>query len=139
MARNMPVVLVADADPDLSDLIRLFLVGRGYAVETVSEASECLERLRRRPPDVLVLERELFQGGGDDILAYLRQAGPSPLPAVVLTTGAPVDRSERAVAPVVACLRKPFHLVALLESIAASPGVHRPTPYPLVVQPHFSR
>lgn len=139
MATNMPVVLVADADPELSDLIRLFLVKGGYAVETASEASECLERLRRLAPDVLVLERELPRCGGDGVLAYLREAGPTPLPAIVLTTGNPVDPREPSVAPVVACLRKPFRLVALLERITASPGVPRPTPYPLLVQPHFSR
>jgi CheY-like chemotaxis protein len=115
-----PVVLVTDSDPELADLFRLFLVEMGYVVETASKALECLERLRRNPPDVLVLDRELLWGGGDGVLARLREEGPVPVPAVVLTTGDDADPPEPLGAPVVACLRKPFTLAKLLKNIANS-------------------
>jgi len=113
-------VLVTDADPEFTHLIRRFLTEKGYAVETASGGLECLDRLRRNSPDVLVLNRELLWGGGDGVLALLREGGDVSPPAVVLTTGDVADPHELLGAPVVGCLRKPFALHELLKSISAS-------------------
>src|SRR5947209_8489515 len=116
----MPVVLVTDADPELTHLFRQFLIEKGYAVETASGGLECLDRLRRNSPDVLVLDRELPWGGGDGVLARLREDGPVPPPAVVLTTGSSACPPEVLDSAVVGCLRKPFALAELLECITVS-------------------
>ncbi len=113
-----PVVLVTDADREYADLLVQFLARQGYAAETASGGLECLDKLRRLSPEVLVLDRELPWGGGDGVLACLREDVPTPRPAVVLTTRDAEWPAERLDAPVVGCLRKPIHLAELLKSLA---------------------
>lgn len=112
-----PFVLVADADPELADLIGSYLDAIGYSVDCVTTGPECLEHLRRRSPDVLVYSQDLSWGGGDGVLSVLHDDGDSAIPAVVLTTG------EDSVAPqatsLVTPLQKPFRLAELAKCIAA--------------------
>lgn len=119
----MPVVLVTDADQDFAELAQMFLTRRGYVAETATGGLECLDKLRRLSPNVLVLDRELPWGGGDGVLAYLREERLSVAPSVVLTTREHDCPPELLGAPVVGCLRKPFALADLLVSIAAVQGV----------------
>jgi DNA-binding NtrC family response regulator len=117
-------VLIADGDAELSDRQRQFLTERGYEVETASDGLECLENLRRVTPDVLVLDQELHWGGGDGVLAWLRELGVRPEVAVVLTAtaGFSPHAAEDNEPPVVKFLPKPFGLAALLESVQAAVG-----------------
>jgi DNA-binding response OmpR family regulator len=126
-----PRLLIADDDAELCQLYGRFLAERGYEVETSTDGLDCLRKLRCRQPAVLVLDLELRWGGGDGVLAWLReQAGPA-LPAVVLlASGAsPEPLTELVVPPVTCCLRKPFSLDALLNGVrtAAAQGQRRST------------
>ena len=116
----MPVVLVTDADRELTDVFRAYLLKGGYRVETASGGLECLQKLRQCSPDVLVLDRELPWGGGDGVLACLSEAGPGVSPAVVLTTRDIDSPDEPLDPPIVGYLRKPFALAELLKRIAAA-------------------
>jgi DNA-binding response OmpR family regulator len=49
-------ILFADGDGDLCDLYQMYVADRGYHVEIASEGLDCLEKLRRARPDVLVLD-----------------------------------------------------------------------------------
>lgn len=49
-------LLIADSEPLVRERGRGYFTNRGYAVETAADALQCLDRQRRRPPDVLVLE-----------------------------------------------------------------------------------
>src|SRR5215471_16826130 len=116
-----PRLLIADSDPDFCHVFQRVFAGRGYEVETASDGLSCLEKLRRTNPVVLLLERELYWGGGDGILAWLREERAMSGPAVVLTATAgslpevPADTSP----PVVKFLPKPFLVRDLLESLQA--------------------
>ena len=52
-----PTLLIAQSDAELRDAYRRFLTGRGYDVETAADGLDCLEKLRRVAPAVLVLDR----------------------------------------------------------------------------------
>ena len=110
-------VLVADSDPTLADIYQSFFSSEGYEVETTADGLECLKRTRQRVPDVLVLEYELPWGGGEGVLANLREEYPFMLIGVVLLTCdySVEDLSDELEPPVVGCLRKPFRLRELLE------------------------
>lgn len=69
------------------------------------------------PPDVLVLERELFWGGGDGVLAVLREERFRWPEAVIMTTADCRGDSPRTLPPVAAVLRKPFCMAALWEAV----------------------
>jgi CheY-like chemotaxis protein len=139
-------VLIAEGDPELSSVFWRFLTERGYLAQTAADGLDCLEKLRRRPPGVLVLDPELrwgsgvgalawlrdvslpgrFRGprrsGGAGVLTWLRDEGPLPAVPVILTprTGYPRNVAEFLEPPVVHCLPKPFALTALRESVLSA-------------------
>ena len=115
-------LLIADGDAELCDLCRRFLTARGYDVETSLDGLDCLEKLRRLEPAVLVLDPELLWGGGDGVLAWLREESLMPGIPVILTAtaGYPQDFAEFTEPPVVDYLPKPFALTALLEKVRSA-------------------
>jgi len=81
-------LLIAQGDAALCDLYRQFLAKHGYAVETSSDGLDCLRKLRQVTPAALVLDLELRWGGGDGILAWLREANQAHGIPVILTAAA---------------------------------------------------
>lgn len=66
-------VLLADADANLVGLYQRFLLGRGFRARVVHNALDCVSQLREETPDVLVLDPLLPWGGGDGVLALMRE------------------------------------------------------------------
>ena len=90
----MPRVLVVDDEPDLVELLRWNLVEAGYDVDAASSGSEALERVRRSPPDLVVLDLMLPDISGTEVCRKLR-ANPehADLPIIMLTAKAEeIDR-----------------------------------------------
>ena len=114
-----PILLIAESDAELRDAYRRLLAGHGFDVETAADGLDCLEKLRRLAPEVLVLDPELRWGGGDGLLARLREERATSGVSVVLTAmaGNPPDVAGDIEPPVVQFLPKPFSLAALLESV----------------------
>jgi DNA-binding NtrC family response regulator len=115
-----PLLLVAEGDAELREAYRKALAMHSYHVETAADGLECLEKLRRLMPEVL--DRDLRWGGGDGVLAWLREQCALARALVVLTAtaGCPADVPEPVQPPVVKLLPKPFTLAALLESVGAA-------------------
>jgi DNA-binding NtrC family response regulator len=88
-------------------------------METSLDGLDCLEKLRRVEPAVLELDPEVRWGGGDGVLAWMREESLMPCIPVILTAtaGYPKDFAEFIEPPVVDYLPKPFALNALLESV----------------------
>jgi two-component system OmpR family response regulator len=83
-ATSTPELLVVDDDEGLRLLMTDSLRAEGYAVETAADARETLARLDRRPPDLLVLDLKLPDGGGPELIARLQRDRPA-VPFVVVT------------------------------------------------------
>jgi DNA-binding response OmpR family regulator len=114
-----PTLLIAEGDAGLRAVYQRFLSERGYDVQTASDGLDCLEKLRRVRPVVLVLDRELRWGGGDGVLAWLREEHAACKIPVVLTAtvGSAPDVAADIRPPVVRFLFKPFALATLLASV----------------------
>jgi DNA-binding NtrC family response regulator len=115
-------LLIGDGDAELCDLYSRFLTARGYDVATSLDGLDCLEKLRQLESVVLVLDPDLRWGGGDGVLAWLREESLMPGIPVILTAtaGYAQDFAEFFEPPVVDYLRKPFTLTALLESVRSA-------------------
>jgi two-component system phosphate regulon response regulator OmpR len=115
-------VLFADGDAQSRGVYSRFLSERGYAVQIASNGLDCLEKLRQARPAVLVLDLELRWGGGDGVLAYLREDASASRVAVILlaTPGYPPAVTRAIEPPVVSILPKPFVPAVLLESVRAA-------------------
>jgi DNA-binding response OmpR family regulator len=60
----------------------------GFDVTTANGGVECVEKLRDYAPDVLVLEPSIPWGGGDGVLALIREESDVPqVPVIALTYG----------------------------------------------------
>lgn len=114
-----PDLLVAEGDIELCRIFQRFLTKQGYQVATAVDGLECLEKLRQAAPAVLILDRELCWGGGDGVLAWLREENAALDVRVILTdtVGYGPEGAPAVQAPVVQFLPKPFALTALLESV----------------------
>jgi DNA-binding response OmpR family regulator len=114
-----PVLLVADSDAELCELYTMFFSELGYEVDAAFDGLDCVDKLRRLGPAVLLLDRELHWGGADGVLAWLREQSPLPEVSVVLTTGVDhtPDHPDDMDPPVVTCLTKPFAPELLLETV----------------------
>lgn len=98
-------VLIAVSDSELLFDCRNHLVMEGFVVQTTTSGLDCLARLRAFLPDLLVLDMDLPWGGGDGVLARLREECDLPqAPRVVLFSRSgrfgPVNVSW----PIVECL-----------------------------------
>jgi CheY-like chemotaxis protein len=120
----MTRVLIAEASPAVGASCRRFLSGCGCEVETAANGAECVERLGRFLPDVLVLALGLPSGGAGRVLSWLhRVEARHPVPAVVLTGRASSQNLSEIIltAPVVeAYFQDPLGLPVLVEVIRSA-------------------
>jgi two-component system alkaline phosphatase synthesis response regulator PhoP len=87
-------ILVVEDDPDIRELLRYNLAQEGLAVEEAQDGTEAIERIRRRAPDLLVLDLMLPGMTGLELCRVLRtEPATAALPILVVTAkGAEVDR-----------------------------------------------
>lgn len=111
-------LLIADSDAAVMERCAHYFGNRGYQVELATHGLECLEALKRLPRDVLVLERELLWGGGDGVLAYLREGHFVWPETVIVTSSEPAIVTQPSLqAPVKAVLKRPFSVAALFHAV----------------------
>jgi len=76
-------VLVAEDDPDLLTFLREALEAEGMAVETVADGAGTLLAVGADPPDIVLLDLDLPDLDGLEVLSAVRRRGD--LPVIVLT------------------------------------------------------
>jgi two-component system phosphate regulon response regulator PhoB len=79
-------VLVVDDEPDLLELVRFHLVQAGFEVETARDGRHGIEAIRRRRPDLVVLDWMLPDLPGSEVCRQVR-SDPQlrDLPILLLT------------------------------------------------------
>lgn len=84
-----PLILVADDDPDIRDLVAFKLTNAGYEVEAVADGLAALDSVRRRPPRLVVLDVMMPGLSGLDVTQQLRaDARTATVPVILLTAKA---------------------------------------------------
>ena len=89
-----PRILVVEDEPDLAEVLQFNLEKAGFAVDIERRGDTALEALRRRLPDLLVLDLMLPGLDGLELTRLLkRDAATARVPLVMLTArGEEVDR-----------------------------------------------
>ena len=87
-------VLVVEDEADIRELLRYNLAQEGFAVEEAADGAQALERIKRRAPDLIVLDLMLPGMSGLELCRRIRAtAETASLPILVATAkGAEVDR-----------------------------------------------
>jgi two-component system alkaline phosphatase synthesis response regulator PhoP len=114
-------ILVVEDQAATADLIVEVLGGEGYDVQTVDTLAKARARLKKNPPEMLILDRNLPDGDGVDLLAEIRADEKlSTTPIIILT-------AKKDVADKVLGLRtgaddyvaKPFNTEELVARVGA--------------------
>jgi DNA-binding response OmpR family regulator len=117
----MPRILVVEDDPDIRDLISLYLRKAGYSVDTLSQGGAVVPRLRSEPADLIVLDLMLPGMGGLEICQALRNdPATARLPVIMLTARS--DESDRVAGLELGAddyVTKPFSPKELVARVAA--------------------
>ncbi|MDQ4018696.1 MAG: response regulator [Actinomycetota bacterium] len=115
-----PVVLVAEDDADILELIAHRLATAGYDVVTVPDGEQALRVARERRPDLAVLDVTMPKLTGCEVTRALRADNrTSRMPVILLT--ARVQESDVAAgldAGADDYLRKPFSAAELRDRVA---------------------
>jgi DNA-binding response OmpR family regulator len=120
----MPQLLMIDDDVRLAAMVRDYLAGNGFVVESAASATAGLELLAREPGkfDLVLLDLMLPDGNGLDLCRRIRAQGSenTDLPIVMLTAkGDPLDRVVGLEIGADDYLPKPFEPRELLARIRA--------------------
>ena len=122
--RERPIVLAADDDEDILELIVFRLERSGYTVLQARDGAEALELARRSRPDLAVLDVMMPKLDGFELTRRLREdESTSKMPIILLTAKtqeADVERGFDAGAD--DYLRKPFSPQELRSRVQAILG-----------------
>jgi len=84
---DLPYIIVADDDPDILEAITTVLESSSYQVATAPDGQRCLEMVRKRKPDILLLDLLMPRMDGFAVIRELRkEPAYADLPIIVLTT-----------------------------------------------------
>jgi CheY-like chemotaxis protein len=78
-------VLVADDDPAMVELLREFLLAKGYEVITAGDGAEALQKVKEERPHLILLDIQMPKMDGLEVLRQLRQIDPTV--SVIMITG----------------------------------------------------
>lgn len=118
------LVLVADDDPVVREVLQASLESRGYSVVAVADGSSAVEAAQRFTPSLALLDWLMPGMYGPDVCAALRAApATATIPVVLLTTQGEerdVEHGYRSGAD--EYVTKPFHpreVLAVVERLLA--------------------
>lgn len=109
-------VLVVEDEEPVRQIILRNLQQRGYRVSEARTVAWAVQSCGRDPPDVLVLDINLPDGSGWDVLRQLQKDG-LPRPAVLAISAVPPARKRLQEFGPLQFLPKPFLIDALLRAV----------------------
>ena len=113
-----PLVLLAEDDPDLSDLVAMMLEVDGVRVVAVGNGNDVLPTLALERPDLVLLDLTLPGKGGVEVVLELRAISDVP---VLLITGFGREHGidQALAAGATDFLMKPFRPADLRSRVAS--------------------
>jgi two-component system phosphate regulon response regulator PhoB len=114
------LILIADDDWQLQQLMAMALRHAGYDVECAGDARSAEALARKRPPDLLLLDVHMPAGDGFVVQKHLRSVpGLSDIPVIYVTGdvnyGTAILADEAGAAEMII---KPFEMDELVEVVA---------------------
>ncbi len=89
-------VLVADDDTEIRQLLKALLEGEGYEVSEASSGAEILTLVASKPPDLVLMDLRMPEGGGIEILDKLN-AQDDEVGAIIMTAYGTANTAIQAI------------------------------------------
>ncbi len=117
-------ILLIDDEPEVQDLIALFLKIRGYEGHLARNGEEGIELAKKLLPDLILLDVMMPKVDGFHVQIALREDPlASKIPIIFITAKAEPENAQKAIASgAKAFIEKPFDLVTLTETIQSVLG-----------------
>jgi DNA-binding response OmpR family regulator len=121
---RLPLVLVADDDPDLLEMVAFLLRRSDYRVVTAEDGAQALELALDRRPNLAVLDVKMPKLDGVEVLRKIREnASTSSIPAILVSAGVEQEKIDAGLAAGAnEYVKKPFsprELMAVVEDLLA--------------------
>lgn len=115
-------ILVVEDDPTLAHAIARNLSARGYTARSATTVAEAMAAVREEAPALALLDIDLPDGSGWEVLRSLRAHGHTAVPTIVMSALRPnarlcVELHAEGV------LEKPFPMESLLRKVAQYAGL----------------
>jgi len=91
MPSARPLVLIADDDEDIRELVAFRLARSGYEVVAASDGEEALSLAAKSTPDLVVLDVSMPEIGGLEVMRALRAAPATAKTPILLLTSRAQD------------------------------------------------
>jgi two-component system, chemotaxis family, chemotaxis protein CheY len=115
-------VMVIDDDEDIRYVTKLLLEGEGLRVATAADGLDAWRQLEAgESPSLILLDLMMPQMDGEQFLHTLRASARASIPVVIMSGHSAASAVAREL-EASACLRKPFELEDLLETVARFTG-----------------
>jgi DNA-binding NtrC family response regulator len=114
-----PLVVVADDDPQMLDLMRRILESLDYEVRTAVNAHTAIATIQQRRPEVVLTDVYMPEGDGLELLNWIRSQ-PDPVPVVVMSGSGASEFDALAAAKRLGAtdvIEKPFRLAQVVEMV----------------------
>ena len=124
----MARILVVDDDPDFVEITRMVLTAKGYEVDSASDGSMALRKLRETPADLVLLDVMMSSVLDGVHLAHVIQEDETlrGTPVIMISSIANSPNADRfptdEYLPVDAWMSKPVQPDALVEKVARLVG-----------------
>lgn len=118
--RGSALVVVADDDRDIAELVSIVLERAGYEVAKAADGVRALELVRERLPALAILDGTMPGLAGFEVMEAIREeATTSGIPVLILTATIDEEREIRrhGVEPD-GFMKKPFDSAELLAEVA---------------------
>ena len=123
---SVALILVVDDEFSVAEVLQSVLADAGHEVITAINGRQALERLRERPPDLVLLDFMMPIMDGPTMLKAMREdPAYRNVPAVVMSSLPESAVAEAARGMYAAFLRKPFKLAAVTNTVKTVLGQHR--------------
>jgi len=111
-------ILVVDDSEEVRAFTAMLLEDAGYTVEQASDGVEAFELVRRRRPDLILLDVVMPRMDGLDFLVKLRSDLAPPIPPTILVSGFDLTEEEALCRGALRFLHKPVAPSELLQAVA---------------------
>ncbi len=113
----MTLILLAEDDPSVQEVVARILAGRGYEVIPVTDGRAALQALDQTSPDLILLDIYMPLLDGRRLIQEYRQR-PGPHAPILIMTGGGHAAKRAAALDATGSLDKPFMLQELLTTVA---------------------
>ena len=118
----MALIFYAEDDPLMGELVQSVLLGAGHAVGVLEDGDDALRALKRRKPDLAIVDMAMPQMSGSELIKIIRR-DPTLYDIPVLVLTARRSAEDEAIARQAGAngyLRKPFEpdrLVSVVDQL----------------------